>query len=532
MQAEEGTGLSRRDAWLTLVAMTLAASMILVDQTSVPLAAADVVAGVGAPIGDGQWVLTANILALAALLVLGGRLGDMFGLRRVFLTGAVVFIASSALAGAATTFWFLLAMRVTQGVGAALMMPTSIAIVSAVFPREERGRVLGYLAGASAFFAALGPLIGGMLTEYVDWRAVFLVNVPLAAAAILLTLWTTPALAAEPGTDRSLDYPGIVLFALGTVAFVLGLGQGRTWGWTSASTLAALALAAVALTAFAVVELRSANPLIRFGLFRHLNFAAANVSQFVAGMVELGLGLVMPLYLIRILELDPAQAGIALLAASLPIIVVGPLAGRAFDAYGGRIALVVGFLALTASSLWLAGFVERGEYLILVPGLVLQGIGLGIVLTVNDPTGINSVPRDDRGQAAGVINTTEQLGGAVGIAALVAVLFTTYFDYINRVIRAAGVSATPEDFERFRAFIEKVEQVGIANVTIPPEIRRELPVATAAFAEAFRTTMFVAAAICLVGAVSSFVLVRKTDRVAGVPTGMRRSRWYWMGRRV
>jgi EmrB/QacA subfamily drug resistance transporter len=530
VRAEEDTGISRRDAWITLVAMTLAASMILVDQTSVPLAAADVVAGVGAPLGDGQWVLTANILPLAAFLVVGGRLGDMFGLRRVFLTGAVVFIASSALAGAATTFWFLLTMRVTQGVGAALMMPASIAIVSAVFPREERGRVLGYLAGASAFFAALGPLIGGLLTEYVDWRAVFLVNVPLAAAAILFTLWAAPALAAEPGADRSLDYPGIVLFALGTVALVFGLGQGQSWGWTAAGTVGALVLAAVALTAFVVVELRSANPLIRFSLFRHLNFAAANVSQFVAGMVELGLGLIMPLYLIRILELDPAQAGVALLAASLPVIVVGPLAGRAFDAYGGRIPLVAGFLALTASSLWLAGFVERGEYLILVPGLVLQGIGLGTVLTVNDPTGINSVPRDDRGQAAGVINTSEQLGGAVGIAALAVVLFTAYFEDINSVIQARGLSATPEDFERFRAFIEKVEQVGMANVVIPPEIQRELPVATLAFADAFQTTMLTAAAFCLVGAVSSAVLVRKTDRVAGAPSGMRRSRWYWIGR--
>ena len=129
-----------------------------------------------------------------------------------------------------------------------------------------------------------------------------------------------------------------------------------------------------------------------------------------------------------------------------------------------------------------------------------------------------------------MINTTEQLGGAVGIAALVVVLFTTYFDYIDSVIRAAGLQATPEDFERFRAFIEKVEQVGLANVNIPPEIRRELPVATSAFAEAFRTTMFVSAGICLVGAIASFVLVRKTDRVAGVPMGIRLSRWYWIGR--
>jgi EmrB/QacA subfamily drug resistance transporter len=510
--------------------MTASASMILVDQTSVPLAAADVVEGVGADLGDGQWLLTANILPLAAFMVLGGRLGDMFGLRRIFLVGAIVFIGASALAGAAGTLWFLLAMRVTQGIGAALMMPTSIAIVCAVFPKEQRGRALGLLAGASAFFAALGPLIGGLLTEYVDWRAVFLVNVPLAAAAIALTLVATPPLAAEPDVDRTIDVLGLVLFAAGTVALVLGLGEGQDWGWASASTLGVLAVALVTLVAFVLVELRRTSPLIEFRLFRHLNFAAANISQFLAGMVELGLAVIMPLYLIRILFMDPGTAGLALIAATLPIIVVAPLAGRAFDAIGGRIPLAAGFAALTASSLWLAAFVERREYWILVPGLLLQGIGLGTVLTVNDPTGINSVPRKDRGQAAGVINTTEQLGGAVGIATLGAVLFGAYFHDLHELARRAGVTVSAEQLERFRNFIEKVEQVGIANVTIPPEIRRELPVATQVFAEAFQTTMFLTAGICALGIVSSLLLVRKTDRVAEMPIRGRRSRWFWMGR--
>ena len=189
--------------WRTLVAMTLANSMILVDQTAVPLAAPDVVEGLGANLDLGQWLLTANILPLAALMVLGGRLGDLLGMRRVFLTGAVIFLVSTALAGAAQDMVWMIAVRATQGVGAALMMPTAMALVSAVFPDERRGSALGILAGASAFFAALGPVLGGLLTS-IDWRLVFWINVPLAAATILITLRNTPDLAPDgrPQADR------------------------------------------------------------------------------------------------------------------------------------------------------------------------------------------------------------------------------------------------------------------------------------------------------------------------------------------
>ena len=153
--------ISKRSMWMTLVAMTLANSMILVDQTAVPLATPDVVEGLNADLNLGQWLLTANILPLAAFMVLGGRLGDLLGMRRVFLTGAVIFIVSTALAGAAQDIVWMIAVRATQGIGAALMMPTAMALVSAVFPDERRGSALGILAGASAFFAALGPVLGG-----------------------------------------------------------------------------------------------------------------------------------------------------------------------------------------------------------------------------------------------------------------------------------------------------------------------------------------------------------------------------------
>ena len=182
---------SRRNMKLTLAAMTLASSMILVDQTAVPLAAPHAILDLHAAISKSQWLMTANILPLAALMVFGGRLGDLFGMRRVFLVGAVIFALATTAMGASQDIAWAIAARAVQGCGAALMMPTALAIVSAVYPDEEKGSALGILAGASAFFAALGPVLGGVLTA-IDWRLVFLVNVPLAVIAIALTLKATP----------------------------------------------------------------------------------------------------------------------------------------------------------------------------------------------------------------------------------------------------------------------------------------------------------------------------------------------------
>jgi MFS family permease len=207
--------------------MTLANSMILVDQTAVPLAIPHTIAALHGSLSTSQWVLTANVLPLAAFMVFAGRLGDQLGLRRVFLAGAVLFIGSSAMAGAAQDIPWLITVRATQGAGAALMLPTTLAIVSAVFPERDRGRALGIVAGASAFFAALGPVLGGLLTQYIDWRAVFLINVPLVAVTIALTLLYTPALRAEPGTGQTLDFPGFLTFAVGISGLTLGLGQSQ-----------------------------------------------------------------------------------------------------------------------------------------------------------------------------------------------------------------------------------------------------------------------------------------------------------------
>jgi EmrB/QacA subfamily drug resistance transporter len=506
--------------------MTLSSSMILVDQTAVPLAAPHAIVGLHAEISQSQWLMTANILPLAALMVFGGRLGDLFGMRRVFLVGAVIFGLATIAMGASQDIAWAIAARAVQGAGAALMMPTALAIVSAVYPDEKKGAALGILAGSSAFFAALGPVLGGALTA-IDWRLVFFINVPLAAIAILLTLRATPPLEPDPEASRELDLPGVVTFALAVGTIVFGLSQGPEEGWGDPTTWVPIAVGIALVPVFLAIERRARKPMINFALFRHENFLASNLSQLLAGMIELGLGFLTPFFLLLVVGVSPATAGVALIPATIPVILAGPLVGRAFDRFGGRWPLVGGFLVLAASGVVLAVSVSSESAVALIPGLLLQGLGLGIVLTVNDPIGLTAVPEKDAGEGAGMINTSEQMGGALGIAALSAVELGVNFHDLGSKLAAEGVQPTPTQYQEASDLIIEAEQKGFGQLPHTELLEVIRPDVISSHVHAFEVTFYASAGIAMVGALVSFILVRRRDRVKPKAAGVfsRRSRW-------
>ncbi|HMY27322.1 MAG TPA: MFS transporter, partial [Solirubrobacterales bacterium] len=263
-------------------------------------------------------------------------------------------------------------------------------------------------------------------------------------------------------------------------------------------------------------------------LFRHLNFLASNISQFLAGMVELGTAYLLPYFLLMMIGLSPIEAGIALIPATVPIMLAGPLAGRLFDRVGGRIPLVIGFLVLGASGIAFALAVSEREYVYLLPGLILQGIGLGMVLTVNDPTGLDSVPPEDQGQAAGVINTSEQLGGAVGIALFSAVLINTSIHRTNESLAAKGIHPTARQTAEWKEFIQTINSKGLGHIDISKQsetIRFALNDVLSAHVAGYEAVFYSTAGIALLGALACFFLVRKTDRVEQGRVFVRRSRW-------
>jgi EmrB/QacA subfamily drug resistance transporter len=502
--------MSRAGRRTVLAAMTLANAMILVDQTAVPLALPDIAQDFGVSALLVQWVLTASLLPLAGLLVLGGRLGDLLGRRRVFLVGAVVFAGASAVGGAAPSFGVLLAARVCQGAGGALMLPATVAILSAAFDPSERGRALGAMGGIAATAGALGPTIGGVLTSALSWRAVLLVNLPL----LVVTLWATLRAVPADGPRRRglhVDLPGAGLLGLVLVGLVFGLAQTTSDGWAAPDVVIPLVVALVAAVLFVRREQRVADPLLDLRLLAtSRNYRGATISQGLAGMAEMGLGLILPLALVLNLQMDPALAGLALLSTTVPMVLIAPVVGRWYDAAGGRPPLVVGFGLLALSGILLALGMPTNEFRWLLPGLVTYGLGLAVVLTVNDPVGLDTVPESDHGQASGVSATAEQGGGAVGIALLYALLHLTYLSSLTDGIAERGLPPlTPESGIELRNALEAAEQTGLVPRTFDPQVAQYLEVTQRASDHGYVVAFLMVSALALIGAGTSAWLVRR-----------------------
>jgi EmrB/QacA subfamily drug resistance transporter len=500
---ERGQDASR--ATPVLVAMTLANAMILVDQTAVPLALPNIMTSLRVGPEGVQWVLNGSLLPLAGLLVFGGRLGDLVGRRRVFIAGAIVFAGASAVGAVAPDLPLLIAARVAQGVGGALMLPTSVAIVSAAYPAEARGKALGTMGGAAAVAAALGPTIGGLLTSAFDWRAVLLINVPLAVIAVLMTRRHVPVDGVRADDSQHIDASGTALLCLTLVGIVFGLSQSQEWGWGSPGILGPLAISAVAAACFVVREHRASAPLVDFALLRHRNYTGATVSQLLSGMAEIGLGVIFPPLLILNLTMSPALAGLALIPTTVPMILVAPLAGRWYDRVGGRSPLVVGFGLLSISAVMLAIGAGQNRYLDLLPGLLIYGVGLALVLTVNDPVTLDTIPEHEHGQASGVSATAEQFGGALGVAVLALISHRVYLDRLTeRVDRSSLTDLTTKTGAELRNALHAAEATGLNPHTFDRSVRVYLGVARSASDHGYSVT-FIAVAIlaaagaCLVG---------------------------------
>src|SRR5436190_4582274 len=261
--------------WWTLGAMCFALFMIMLDNTVVNVALPSIQRSLHTTLSSLEWTVNAYTLTFAVLLVTGGRAGDIFGRRRMFLFGVVVFALSSAAIGLAPSQHWLVAGRALQGIGAAFMMPGTLSIITNTFPPEERGRAIGTWAGVSALALALGPAVGGALTEYVSWRAIFFLNLPVAVGAVVVTLFAARE-SRDPTVDRRVDYPGITAISVGLTALVLALVEGNKWGWSSTSILALFATAVVGLVAFGYVEARGRAPMVQFEFFRSRSFLGAN----------------------------------------------------------------------------------------------------------------------------------------------------------------------------------------------------------------------------------------------------------------
>ena len=403
--------------WWTLAAMCFALFMIMLDNTVVNVALPSIQRDLHASISSLEWTVNAYTLTFAVLLVTGGRLGDIFGRRRMFLFGVVVFAVSSAAIGLAPTEGWLVAGRALQGIGGAFMMPGTLSIISNTFPAQERGRAIGTWAGVSALALALGPAVGGALTEYVSWRAIFFLNLPVAVGAVVVTLFAARE-SRDPTVDRRVDYPGITAISVGLTALVLALVEGNRWHWGSPAIVGLLATAVVGLVAFVLVEHRGRAPMVQFEYFRSRSFLGANAVAFIVSFAMLAMFFFMALYMQNILHYSPLEAGIRFLPATVVIIVASPIAGRLADRIGPRPLMTAG-LALVAFALFLQSRVSvHSGYAELLPAFSIMGLGMGFTMSPMSTAAMNSVTPDKAGAASGILSMFRMVGGTFGVAAI------------------------------------------------------------------------------------------------------------------
>ncbi|ODU00985.1 MAG: hypothetical protein ABS81_21890 [Pseudonocardia sp. SCN 72-86] len=403
--------------WLVLVAMTGSLSMIMLDQTVVSVALPTMARELPLSPHGQQWVVNAYVLALAALVALGGKAADLLGRARAFQIGVTVFWVASAGCAFAWDVWSIIVFRALQGAGAALMMPVSATIVLGAFAAGERGRVMALYAGISQVFLALGPLVGGLLTEYVTWRAVFLLNVPVGIATLVLV-----AVAEVPNTrvaGARINPVDAVLVVAGLAATTLGIQQLSQWG---PSSIALLVAGVVLVGWFVVRQLHSRDALIHVRLFADRGFTGDTV---VMGLVQFGLlGIVLysSIYLQELLHFGPMAAGLAALPLILPLTVAAQIGGRWFDRSGVRSPVLVGMVICTAGAVaWLLALPAL-SYPWQLPGMLLVGVGLGLTLSPTNTDALGRVDDAERSQASGVVQTVRQLGGTLGVAVIGAVV--------------------------------------------------------------------------------------------------------------
>jgi EmrB/QacA subfamily drug resistance transporter len=416
--------------WWTLAAMCFALFMVMLDNTVVNVALPSIQRDLHASLSALEWTVNAYTLTFAVLMVTGGRLGDIFGRRRMFVFGVIVFGLSSLAIGFAPSDTVLVAFRAVQGIGAAFMMPATLSIITQAFPPQQRGMAIGTWAGVSALALAIGPVVGGFLTEQVSWRAIFFINPPIAIVAVAVTLFATRE-SRDETVGKAVDYPGIAAITIGLTAIVLGLVEGNAWHWGSPRVISLFVIALVALGSFVPIELRVKAPMIDFRFFRSRSFWGSNLVAFIISFAMLAQFFFLALYMQNILGYSPLQAGVRFLPATLVIIVMGPIAGRLTDRIGPRPLMTLG-LVIVASALFIQSRLTiHTGYGLLLPGFVLMGLGMGMVMSPMSTAAMNSVDRTKAGAASGILSMSRMVGGTFGVAVMGALVVTLGRSTIN-----------------------------------------------------------------------------------------------------
>jgi len=409
--------------WWTLVAVSFGLFMIMLDNTVVNVALPSIRKDLGISISELEWVVNAYALTFGVLLLSGGKLADLLGRRAIFIAGLVVFTGASLWCGLAGGAASLIAARTVQGVGAALMNPATLSIITATFPPRQRGTAIGIWAGVSALALAIGPLVGGLLTQKINWSWIFFINIPVGVVGVLAARIFIDE-SKDTSHEQRLDLPGLLSSAIGLFALTYGLIQTNDHAWGSARVLSLFAVAAVALAVFVILELRQRLPMLDLSLFRNPTFAGANAAMLLVGLAMFGIFFYNSLFLQNILGYGAIKTGATFLPMTVLIILVAPAAGKISDRVGPRWLMGAGMTLLTAALLLFGTLDANSSFWNILPGLLVGGFGMAITMAPTTAAAMGSVAVDKAGVGSAVINSMRQVGGSLGIAIMGALVAT------------------------------------------------------------------------------------------------------------
>ncbi len=456
--APDGIKNSPRYRWFVLANVSVSTFMATLDSSIVNVALPTMKSTLNTDLVTLQWVVTAYLLTISSLLPAFGRAADLFGRKRVYSAGFIVFTLGSALCGVSPNIWFLVGMRVLQAVGASMLMSNSFALVTAAFPPQERGRALGLTGTVVALGSLTGPALGGILVGLTGWQSIFYINLPIGIIGYLAARVILPD--DQPrGKAETFDVTGAVLFTLGMVSLLLAISNGQDWGWTSLPVLAGLILGIVLLGSFFITELRVKHPMIDLSLFRNWPFLAGNLSGLLSFVAIFGNTMLMPFYLQHILNYDPTKVGLIMTSFPLVMAVVAPVSGYASDRIG-HVALTTGGLLFSAAGLFYLSTVSAtSSAWQVIPGPLLMGFGTGMFNSPNNSSVMSSVPPHKLGLAGGVNALVRNVGQVTGIALAVSL-------FENRQAVMLTKISNPSILQQTAAFMTAYHTVMLTGMTI------------------------------------------------------------------
>jgi EmrB/QacA subfamily drug resistance transporter len=506
-----------RRKWLVLAIISFSLFMILLDVTIVNIALPSIMNDFKVSLASIEWIMNVYVLVFAALLLTLGKLGDLFGRKRLFMVGLVVFTLASLGCGLSPNLMFLLVGRGIQAVGAAAMMPATLSIVNVEFDKNQRGLALGIWGAVAGGANALGPIIGGALVDAFSWHWIFAINIPIGVIAFIATLKVVRE-SVDRRASHHIDIPGVLVISLSLFCLTYALIEGQGYGWTSATILGLFAAAAAGLILFVFMELKTASPLAQLRLFRNRSFSAGNIVGLVINFGMIGVIFLLVLYLQIVLRIDALTAGLWILPFPLAIILVAPFAGKLTDKIGGRWILFAGAL-LTALGFYLLIDISRvAAWTDLLLGLIICGAGIGMVMAPVTTVIMASTPVQQSGMGAGILSTIRQIGAVMGLSVLGAVLQNQLVSNIT-----GALSQVPNIPDAVRGQI--TQGLASGNFSTGMNVSGNMPAAMQAqimemfktqFALSLGTAMKVGIIVILIGAVASlFISGRLRKRDAG-----------------